>query len=72
MEINDIVKIAKEVLKERGQYHPQIIAEINGKLHMALILFENDEEKEMAKKGIRQWITKEKPDKYFLIMKGGD
>lgn len=65
--IKDVVKIAKQVLEETGQHNAQVIYEDGKGYSIGLLMFENDMEKEVMLRGMRQNFQEQKVEHYFVI-----
>lgn len=68
MKINEIEKIAKDVLKETGQHSPQLMIETDKRLEIHVLQFRDRKEKEKMCKLYREMINIRKIKSYFVVM----
>ena len=68
LKIEEIEVVSKEVLEKQGHHSPQIMFELNGKINIGILKFENDIEKNLMMKSMRELIHKEKINSYVIIM----
>lgn len=65
--IKEIEKIGKDVVEQSGQHVPQMMFELNGKVNIVLLEY-NDNSKEKMLNDLRNYVQCKKIKTYYLIM----